>query len=204
MAGSNADVGEVGLLLENGCRITHGNAANVKKPFPDMMPGLTMHELSPSNNKAFQGPLGFIEFTTDIRLPRHIHMDASKSKLVDERILVLNGVGLVELAGEVFAVAPGSLVDAVGGVPHTWTACPSGVRLPDGTVSAGTFTMVYEYQLPTFFFPTASTEVASEVSRYRPFEGDLDDIRFPVLSAQQVVNTASVVIGRQKGQLQMA
>lgn len=99
-------------------------------------------------------------------------MDASKQKLVDERILVLNGVGLVEIAGKVYVgmfivsgsaviftaravvddlarvltghyiVAPGTLVDAIGGVPHTWTACPPGVKLPDGSVSKGTFTMV--------------------------------------------------------------
>lgn len=101
-----------------------------------------MHELSPSNSKGFQGQLGFIEFTSELRLPRHIHMDAAKKKLVDERILVLNGVGLVEIAGQIWATAPGTLVDAIGGVPHTWSAAPAGVKLPDGTVSNGKFTMV--------------------------------------------------------------
>ncbi|KAK3071419.1 hypothetical protein LTR53_008661 [Teratosphaeriaceae sp. CCFEE 6253] len=201
MAGSGA---EVGVLLDNGCRITHGAAANVKKPFPDLMPGLTMHELSPSNSKGFQGQLGFIQFNTDIRLPRHIHMDAAKSRLVDERIMVLAGVGLVELAGEYYVVAPGSLVDAVGGVPHTWSACPAAVRLPDGTISDGTFTMVYEYEVSTSFFPTVSTSIAQDVSQYQPYEGDLDDIRFPALSAQQVVHMASVVIGNEKAGLQLA
>lgn len=81
-------------------------------------------------------------------------MDAAQKELVDERILVLNGVGLVELAGKIWAVAPGTLVDAVGGVPHTWTACPAGVQLPNGTVSEGKFTMVYEYEEPTSFYPT--------------------------------------------------
>lgn len=91
------------------------------------MPGLVMNELSPSN-KGFSGQLGFIEFTPDIRLPRHIHMDASKDRLVDERILVLHGVGLVEIAGTIWAVAPGSLVELPGGIPHTWGGCPAGVR----------------------------------------------------------------------------
>ncbi|KAK5156406.1 hypothetical protein LTS14_005294 [Recurvomyces mirabilis] len=75
---------ETGVLLPNGCRITHGHGANVKKPFPDIMPGLNMHELTASSKTAFKGQLGYIEFDTDIRLPRHIHIDASKQKLTDE------------------------------------------------------------------------------------------------------------------------
>jgi hypothetical protein len=136
---------KVGVTFDNGCRITHGHGANIKKPFPEI--DLTMHELSPSNSKGFQGQLGFIEFTSELRLPRHIHMDASKKKLVDERILVLNGVGLVEIAGKIWATAPGTLVDAIGGVPHTWSAAPAGVKLPDGSVSTGKFTMVRPYEV---------------------------------------------------------
>ena len=136
--------GEVGVTFSNGCRISHGQGANIKKPFPEIP--LTMHELSPSNKKGFTGQLGFIPFSTELRLPRHIHMNSDKTKLVDERILVLSGVGAVEIAGKIYVTAPGTLVDAVGGVPHTWSACPAGVRLPDGTVSDGKFTMVYEYE----------------------------------------------------------
>ena len=193
-----------GVQLANGCQITHGNAANVKRPFPDMMPGLTMHELSARNTIGFQGQLGFIQFNPDIRLPRHIPMDASKQKLVDERIMVLHGVGLVELAGEIFAVAPGSLVDAVGGVPHTWTACPAGVRLPDGSVSTGTFTMVYEYEEPTSFFPTQSTEIVRDTKQYQAYDGDLEKIRFPVLTPQEVVAQARVIVDRAEGTLSLA
>jgi hypothetical protein len=76
-------------------------------------------------------------------------------------------------------VAPGSLVETVGGVPHTFTACPKGVRLPDGTVSTGTFTVVYEYEEPTSFLPTALTQVVEKVSKYQPLEGPLEEIRFP-------------------------
>jgi hypothetical protein len=71
-------------------------------------------------------------------------MDLARQKLVSERILVSHGVGIVELAGELFVAAPGSLVEAIGGVPHTQPACPAGVKLPDGTVSEGRFPMVYE------------------------------------------------------------
>lgn len=183
------------MSLAHGCRITHGEGANIKKPFQDI--DLSMHELSPSNAKGFSGPLGFIEFTEEYRLPRHIHMSNDKERLVDERILILNGVALVELAGQIYAVAPGSLVETVGGVPHTFTACPQGIKLPDGTVSSGKFTMVYEYEEPTSFFPTVSTEVVKKVSEYQPFDGPLDEIRFPKLTVQEVVDKGQVVFGRE-------
>ncbi|KAF2159569.1 hypothetical protein M409DRAFT_70894 [Zasmidium cellare ATCC 36951] len=160
---------DVGVVFDHGSRITHGDAANVKKPFDAV--ALTMHELSPS---------------TDYRLPRHIHMSIDTTRLVDERIMILHGVGLVEMAGEVFAVAPGSLVTTVGGVPHTFTACPAGVRLPHGIVSTGTFTMVYEYEEPTSFFPTKSTTVVKNAADYEPWEGSLDEIKFPKLTAGEV------------------
>lgn len=196
------DLGEAkGCLLSNGCRITHGQGALVKKPFPDM--ALTMHELTSGNGKGFSGQLGFIEFDTTCRLPRHIHMDMKKTKLTDERILVLNGVGMVEIAGKLWVVAPGSLVDAVGGVPHTWTACPPGIKLPNGQVSDGRFTMVYEYEEPTSFFPTASTVPITDTAQYVPFDGDLDEIRFPKLSAEDVVMRSQVVIDQDVRNVQL-
>lgn len=57
-----------------------------------MVPGLTMPEHPPSNNRSFQGHLGLSEFTADLCLPENMHMDAMGSTLVDERILVLQGV----------------------------------------------------------------------------------------------------------------
>ncbi|KAM0724266.1 hypothetical protein Q7P37_000148 [Cladosporium fusiforme] len=87
------------------------------------VPSLTMHEFVPGGTSApFSGQLGFIHFTTSMRLPRHIHMDLSKQKRIAERILVLSGVGLVEWVGEFFVVAPDSLVKANGGAPYAWTA----------------------------------------------------------------------------------
>ncbi|KAK5722219.1 hypothetical protein LTR17_014322 [Elasticomyces elasticus] len=130
-------------------------------------------------------------------------MNCSKSQLVDERILVLTGCGMVELAGEIFIVAPGSLVYTPEGVPHTWTACPPEARLLDGTVPTGTFTMVYEYETSTAFFPTSSTRTVRDVSDYEAFAGDLDETWFPKLSAEQVVERATVVLGREKSALSM-
>ena len=120
-----------GVALPHGCRVTHGSGANVKTPFPDIP--LVMHELH-AGGGSFGGQFGFIPFTDRLRLPRHVHLDeAEGGDLLAERILVLNGVGLTELGGAIVLVAPGSLVDIAPGVPHTWTACPPGVRLPDGT-----------------------------------------------------------------------
>lgn len=186
-----------GYGFPNGCRITHGDGANIKKPFANEGIDLTMHELSPSNTKGFRGQLGFIEFSTSYRLPRHIHMSSDRTKLVDERIMILHGVAMVEIAGEYFVVAPGSLVDTKGGVPHTFTACPAGTKLPDGTVSNGTFTMVYEYEEPTSFFPTMSTEVVTDPAQYKAWEGSLEEIRFPQMTAEQVVKRAKVVLNKE-------
>ena len=189
-----------GVLLPNGCRVTHGTGANVKEPFPDIP--LVMHELSPGDDGAtsFRGQFGFIPFTDQLRLPRHVHIDeeAPRSEgagrtLLAERILVLNGVGLTELNGSVFLVAPGSLVDIAPGVPHTWTACPPGVRLPDGSTSDGRFLMIYEYSRRTGFFPTEGITPIHEAAAYRRYTGDLDAIRFPKLTAREVVERASFV-----------
>lgn len=169
-----------------------------------------MHELSPSNSKGFRGPLGFIEFTTAMRLPRHIHMTPDRARLLDERILVLAGVGMVELAGEYYVIAPGSLVDIPGGVPHTWTACPEGVRLPGkgGEVSRGRFTMVYEYEEPTTFFPMAETGPVRSPEEYRILEEGggfgSEGVRFPEMSKMEVVQLAKCVIDREVGELSLA
>ena len=124
-------------------------------------------------------------------------MTASKDRFLDERIMVLHGTGIVEIAGTYWVVAPGSLVDAVGGVPHTWSACPAGVRLPDGTVSDGKFTMVYEYEEETSFFATPRTEVFTTPGEYEAYQGDLDSISFPVMSKEDVVQNAKIVFDRE-------
>lgn len=194
---------DVGVPFANGCRITHGSGANVKKPFKDI--DLTMHELSPSNSKGFRGQLGFIEFNPDLRLPRHIHMTPDRSRLLDERIMVLHGVGMVEIAGEIWVTASGTLADLAGGVPHTWTACPAGVRLPDGSVSEAKFTMVYEYEEPTSFFPTKSTRIVEDVGQYEAWEGEgFEEIRFPKLTKEEVVERARCVVNKEISGLALA
>ena len=183
------------VALPHGCRITHGSGAAVKTPFADMP--LTMHELSAGTGTAFGGPYGFIPFTTAVRLPRHVHLGTPAAEgtraMLAERILVLNGCGLVELAGALHVVAPGSLVEIGPGVPHTWTACPPGIRLPDGTSADGSFLMVYEYEAPTGFFPIATTDPLATAAAYAPHEGDDEAIRIPVLDAAEVAARTTLV-----------
>lgn len=46
--------------------------------------------------------MGFAEFTISYHLPRHIHMSSDRQPAVDESIMVLSGVGVVELMGHIF------------------------------------------------------------------------------------------------------
>ncbi|NKC22766.1 hypothetical protein HED50_14260 [Ochrobactrum oryzae] len=187
------------MKLDNGTRVTHGTGANIKVPLSGFP--VTMHELYSGYDEgaklSFEGQFGFIEFHTDCRLPRHVHMihdeATGKPKMLPERILVLNGVGVTELCGEYFIIAPGTLVDIPPGVPHTWNACPAGVKLPDGTVSDGGFTMIYNYSDQTSFFPTEQTELLTRADEYIAYEGDLQDIRFPVMTAGEVARRARLV-----------
>ncbi len=193
---------ELGVLLLNGCRVTHGDGASVKSPF-ETIP-VVMHELYPGQvhgeETPFRGQFGFIPFEEGHRLPRHVHMsgrEGAEQHLIAERILVVGGVALAELNGEVLLAAPGTLVHIHPGVPHTWTACPPGVVLPDGTASDGRFLMIYEYSDPTGFFPIGNTTPLSNAADYQPYSGDLEAIRFPRLSAQEVVERASFVWGKE-------
>lgn len=56
--------------------------------------------------------------------------------------------------------------------------------------------MVYEYEEPTSFFPTMSTKVVTDPAQYKPWEGSLEEIRFPQMFAEQVVKTAKVVLNK--------
>lgn len=193
------DIEPNGFLLPNGCRITHGTGGTIRSPFTDIP--LTMHELYPGGTlpapSALRGQFGFIPFDHRLRLPRHVHVtmadgDADR-RLLAERILVTGGAGLVELNGAVYVIPPGTLVDIPEGVPHTWTACPPGVALPDGTESAGAFLMVYDYAEPTTFFPIQGTQTLASMADYVRYDGPLEDICFPDLTPERVRGEAAFV-----------
>jgi hypothetical protein len=155
-----------------------------------------MHELDAGGGHTYHGQFGFIPFRDDFRLPRHIHIEEREGQdpqLVAERILVLNGVALTELAGEIYVAAPGTMVEIEPGIPHTWTACPPGVVLPDGIISEGQFLMVYEYSGQTGFYPTRSTKPISTTAEYEQYDGDLEAIRFPRLGASEVIATGTLI-----------
>lgn len=196
---SAADIQPLGFLLSNGCRITHGTGSTVKTPFATIP--LTMHELYPGGAldtpSTARGQFGFIPFNHELRLPRHVHVTMADRdqdrRLLAERILVTGGVGLVELNGEIYVIPPGTLVDIPEGVPHTWSACPPGVALPDGTQSSGTFLMVYDYAEPTSFFPIQGTATLRSMADYVRYDGALEEICFPTLTAEQVRTGAAFV-----------
>lgn len=191
--------GPLGIRLANGTRIIHGEGGNIRHPLSDAP--VVMHELyigaTPEENLSFKGQFGFIEFNTECRLPRHVHISMDENihdrVLLPERILVLNGIGLTELGGDVFLVGPGSLVDIPPGLPHTWNACPPGIVLPDGTVSTGHFTMVYNYSEKTRFFAIEQTDLLFDASEYVEFKGDVERIRFPELTTDEVLKSATYV-----------
>jgi len=217
-----------GYTLPNGSRISHQAGSITKTPFTDLGFPVDMHELSANasttldpetqRNISFAGQFGLIDFDTSVRLPRHVHIappggtDVSKQKFVAERILVLNGMALVELNGQIYVIPPRTLVTIAPGVPHTWTACPPGISpamaFPeydadmltdmDRCVSDGKFLMVYEYEEETGFFPTRQTETLSKVSEYvRASDSELEGLRFPKLNAEQVLDEGWVVWGKE-------
>lgn len=217
-----------GIVLPNGSRIVHQMAANNKTVFSDLGFPVTMHELSANSRTTlsskhdpvpFAGQIGLIDFNTSIRLPRHVHIapvDApvAEQKFTAERILVLSGMALVELNAEIYVIPPRTLVTIAPGVPHTWTACPSGVSpataFPgydadmiageglDRCVSDGRFLMVYEYEEETGFFPTKQTETLTRVEDYvRAPENELQGLRFPALTAEEVLKRGYIIWGRE-------
>jgi hypothetical protein len=203
---------EYGITLENGSRIVHGTGANIKVPFQDLGFPVEMHELSAGSASStrggkapFAGQFGFIEFDTSIRLPMPVHIaplsaEDGEQRFVCERILVLSGVALVEMNGEVDVIPPKSLVTIAPGVPNTWTACPAEVeplksmstdREGQGVVSDGRFLMIYEYEEPTGFFPTKQTQTLQDVKEYvRCPEDQLNDIRIKEMSGEEVLRSA--------------
>lgn len=179
--------------------------------------------LSVLSEVSFSGQFGIIDFETTIRLPRHVHI--SENHFTTERILVLNGTALVELNKKIYIIPPKTLVTIAPGVPHTWTACPAGVNISEAVklrggdmstgntgadkgeaesilvensplVSSGKFLMVYEYEEVTGFFPTEQTESLKTIGDYRRCD-DLEGIRFPLLTAEEVSKSAWFVWGKE-------
>ncbi|MDD9746815.1 MULTISPECIES: hypothetical protein [Marinovum] len=186
-----------GFDLPNGSRVVHGTGAGIKTPFPQFT--LEMHELS-RGGRPFEGQFGMIPFCTEYRMPRHVHIGenpvSGEPELLAERILVMNGVGLLELAGVLYVLPPRTLIDIAPGLPHTWTACPEGLELPDGSVSTGRFDMIYQYERTTGFTPVRDCGLISRVEECRPHDGPIEEVFFPRLSLTEVIAGADLVWSR--------
>ncbi|KAH8881295.1 hypothetical protein GQ53DRAFT_832487 [Thozetella sp. PMI_491] len=212
-----SSVKEYGFLLPDGSRIVTGSGVHVRSAFPPDLdiPG-TLHMFSVGNandadTPCFRGPMGFFPFDTTMRMPRHVHMSTGPGpqRYLVEKVYAVSGIGLAELAGEVYVVPPRTMVMIAPGVPHTWTACPPGLDLKalgvdkDGIVSDGTFNALFEYEDATTFFPTQQKERLHEVDNYIACE-DLHGIRFPKMEVEDVVREAWFVSGEGVRKLQNA
>ncbi|PNS14598.1 leucine-tRNA ligase [Sphaceloma murrayae] len=202
---------EYGFRLANGTQIVHGDGGLTRSAFPPEanIPGdLTM--LSPghradSGTPCFCGPQGLLPFTTENRMPRHVHMATDSTtngkRYIVEKIVVMDGIGIAELGGELYVVPPKTCVLIGPGVPHAWVACPPGLDLQaigvanEKVVSDGKFIAVFEYEEPTAFYPTAQTETLKTEKDYVRCD-DLQSIRIPVLTLDDIRKQAKFIWGR--------
>jgi len=203
---------DYGFTLPDGSKIIHGEGVLVKSAYPPELniPGQLQvfspgHRTDPTT-PAFCGPHGIFSFDANLRMPRHVHMAPKASgdgnRYIVEKIVVLNGVALAELSGEIYVIPPNTMVLIGAGVPHTWTACPPGLDLQalgvskdERIVSDGKFTAVYEYEEPTTFYPTAQTEVLKDEGAYVRCD-DLQAIKIPAFTLEQLKKDAWFVWGR--------
>ncbi|PVH72886.1 hypothetical protein DL98DRAFT_609475 [Cadophora sp. DSE1049] len=216
----NATTFDYGFLLPSGTRIIHGDGSFLRNAYPPKMnipatlrilnPGHTIDPTTPS----WSGSMGIVEFNTTVRMPRHVHLAAKKhgtgQRLVAERITVIGGVAVTEQAGKLFVVPPNSMVIAAAGVPHAWTAAPPGIDFQalgisatEKLVSTGKFTAIFEYEDNTGFYATAQTDVIKKADDYVQAT-DLQSIRIPELSIEQLKRKASWVWGREARRLYAA
>lgn len=207
---------EYGVYLDNGTQIIHGSGAQTRSAFPpelnipgDLQTFNVGHRRDP-RTPSFCGPTGCLPFTTENRMPRHVHMttntDSENQRYIVEKIMVLNGVALAELAGKIYVIPPMTLVLIGPGVPHAWVACPPGLDLKQldvsdvDMVSDGQFTAFFEYEEPTAFFPTAQTQKLEQAGDYVKCE-DLQSIRFPEMGLDEIIEKAWFVWGRKIAKL---
>ncbi|KAM0543278.1 hypothetical protein ACHAPJ_012362 [Fusarium lateritium] len=206
-----------GFVLPNGSKIIHGEGVQVKDAYPPELniPG-QLQVFSPGHRNdattpAFRGPHGILSFDINLRMPRHVHMAPKESgpgnRYIVEKLLVLNGVALAELGGDVYVIPPNTMVLIGAGVPHTWTACPPGLDLlelgvskGEKVISEGKFTAVYEYEEPTGFYPTAQTQLLEDENAYMRCD-DLQKIRIPEFTLDQLKKDAWFVWGREARKL---
>lgn len=198
-----------GITLPHGTRIMHGEGVNTKNALPSDLgiPG-KLHVFKEGHAgdlsiPRFGGAFGVFPFDTTIRMPRHVHISVGTQnrRYLMEKILVMNGVALAELAGELYVIPPMTSVLIAPGVPHSWTAAPKGLNLQElgicqgNVVAESKFDAVYEYEDATGFFPTAQTHKLHDVSHYEAHDC-VQDIRIPEMQVEDVIREAWFIWGR--------
>ncbi|KAH7389184.1 hypothetical protein BKA64DRAFT_758369 [Cadophora sp. MPI-SDFR-AT-0126] len=216
----NATTFNYGFLLPSGTRIIHGEGSFVKDAYPpELNIPATLRILNPGHaidptTPRWSGSMGIVEFNTTVRMPRHVHLAAKRhgsgQRLVAERITVLNGVAVTEQAGQLFVIPPNSMVIAAAGVPHAWTAAPPGIDFRalgisggEELISTGRFAAIFEYEDNTGFYATAQKSVLKRAEDYVEAV-DLQNIRIPELSVEELKRKASWVWGREAKRLYAA
>ena len=108
---------DFGFWLANGTRIVHGEGSITKNAFPPEMeiPGqlqvFQAGHIKDDKVPTYNGMFGCLHFDVNTRMPRHVHMtdatiEGESKRYVVESILVLNGVAIAELGGEIYVVPP--------------------------------------------------------------------------------------------------
>ncbi|KAF2120998.1 hypothetical protein BDV96DRAFT_683382 [Lophiotrema nucula] len=206
-----AQPAETGFLLSNGTQIIHGNGSIIRRAYPPEtnLPGI-LEIFSLGHDKdatcpSFCGANGLFQFDTTCRMPRHVHMsplgDGPELGYVVEKIIVLNGVAIAELEGEIYVVPPKTAVLIGRGVPHTWVAAPPGLDLhalgvaDESVISDGQFLAVFEYEKATTFYPTNQTHVLKEEKEYVRCD-DLHSIRIKEMDEEYLKQNAYFVWGK--------
>lgn len=202
---------EFGFTLANGTRIVHGEGSLIKPAYsPELgLPGI-LQVLSPGHGSdsccvSFSGPNGLFQFDTTCRMPRHVHMspraDGPGLRYVVEKLIILNGIAVAEIEGEIYVIPPGCMVTIAHGVPHAWVAASEGLDLQalgvadESLVSDGRFLAVYEYEEPTGFYPTAQTKTLVNEEEYVQCD-DLHSIRIADMDVEYLKKNAWFVWGR--------
>ncbi|KAF7917476.1 uncharacterized protein EAE98_010239 [Botrytis deweyae] len=145
---------------------------------------------------AMNGTFGCLRFDINTRIPRHFHMkvatDAKSRRYVVENILVLNGVAIVELSGEIYVEPPKTLVSIGGGMPHTWTACLA--RICKNLVYRPTSNRV-RWSISGIFLPIRQSQLLMHEEDYEDCD-DLHSVRIPKYKIDDSIMNAWFVWGK--------
>lgn len=127
--------------------------------------------------------------------------DGPGLRYVVEKLIILNGIVVAKIEGEIYVIPPKCMVTIAHGAPHAWVVAPKGLDLQalgvadKSLVSDGRFLVVYEYEEPTGFYPTAQTKILMNEEEYVQCD-DLHSIRIADMDVECLKKNAWFVWGR--------